>query len=76
MSATGYIPGRARNPPCCFDSTAQDDEFHAVNDGRTPSAAPDERLHERLENVHEDATVGKPRLVWKDGREDGSDKAG
>lgn len=61
----GYIPCRARNPACSFDSASQNDELDAVNDRRASCAA-DERLNERLESVHDGegvfATAYNPML--------------
>lgn len=44
-------PCRAGNPSCSLDSSAEDDELHAVDDGVASNIA-DERLHETLECLH------------------------
>lgn len=56
MVSTGNVPSRAGYPARSFDSAAQNDELHAIND-RGAACAADERLDERLESVHDGGDV-------------------
>ena len=55
-----HIPSRARHPPRSLDCASENDELHAIDDGRTACTAY-ERLDEGLQCIHrlEWVTVGE-----------------